>query len=79
MHLKELPERMSDPSLQPAFCTQIRHMSAALPRTALHVITQNGLDPEQFEALQDRVERNPFFRMHVQREIRRLEKQQKRE
>jgi hypothetical protein len=76
LNLKELPDKMSDPNLQPAFCPNIRRAAVAFPRTAQDILARNGLDVEQFEDMQRRLQRNPLFRMQVEREIRRLEKQQ---
>jgi hypothetical protein len=76
LNLKELPDKMSDPNLQPAFCPKIRRAAVAFPRTAQDILARNGLDVEQFEDMQRRLQRNPLFRMQVEREIRRLEKQQ---
>jgi hypothetical protein len=66
---------MSDPALQAAFSPRIRRMSAAFPRVAQSIIAANDLDAEQFEDLQRQLQRNPLFRLRVQQEMRRLEKQ----
>lgn len=66
---------MSDPAMQAAYCPKIRRLAAALPRLAESIVQRNGLDVEEFEELQRKLERNPLFRLQVRREIKQLEQQ----
>jgi len=77
LRIRELPQRMSDPEILPAMNPIIQKLSQEFPKTASRIISQNGLHIEEFNSLQDRVDKNILFRYAVQSEIRRIERESK--
>ncbi|KAJ1415086.1 hypothetical protein B484DRAFT_401573 [Ochromonadaceae sp. CCMP2298] len=75
LRMRELPPNMCDPSINPFLCPAIRKACAEYPSAAAAIIQQNGLETEQFNALQKKLARNLLFRLSVQREIDSIQKQ----
>lgn len=53
----------------------IQKLSQEFPKTASRIIAQNGLLIEEFNSLQEKVEKNFFYRFAVQNEIKRIERE----
>jgi hypothetical protein len=68
-----LPPKMSDPEFLPAMSPIIQRASANFPKVAASIISKHQLPVEDFNAMQARVDRDPVFRIRVNREIRRLD------
>jgi hypothetical protein len=68
---------MSDPEILPAMNPIIQKLSLEFPKTASRIIAQNGLHIEAFNALQERIDKNIFFRFAVQNEVRKIEREMK--
>ena len=75
--MKELPVRMADPDIQPAMNQLIQRACQDFPKAAQIIIANHGFKTEDFNKLQEKVEKNFFFRYKVQREIKHLERKEK--
>lgn len=65
---------MADPEFLPAMNPLIQKACRSFSEVANDIIRRNGLYVEEFNDLQEKVERNAFYRFRVQNEIRKLEK-----
>lgn len=77
--MKTLPPRMCDPELRPIMCRQVQHACQNYPIVAGRIVEQMGLPNDRFDVLNDQAKINPFFRFQVQREIARLEREEKKQ
>ena len=75
LRIQELPQRMSDPEILPAMNPIIQRLSQEFPKTACQIIAKNGLHIEEFNLLQEKVEKNFFYRVAVQNEIKKIEEE----
>lgn len=75
LNLSTLPVNMNDPEMQPAMCPEIRKACAEFRQTAQHIIVQNGLLVDEYNNLYQKMNKNPFYRYFVKREIGAIEKQ----
>ena len=75
LQVRTLPLNMCDPEVQPTLCPTIRNACADYPKLAQSIIKQNGLGVEEFNELQKKLDRNIFFRMKVQNEVKKIDKQ----
>lgn len=66
---------MSDPEILPAMSPIIQRLSQEFPKTASQIIARNGLHIEEFNLLQEKVEKNFFYRFAVQNEIKKIEEE----
>jgi hypothetical protein len=66
---------MSDPEILPAMNPIIQRLSQEFPKTACQIIAKNGLHIEEFNLLQEKVEKNFFYRVAVQNEIKKIEEE----
>lgn len=73
LKIKDLPPNISDPDIQPALCKLIRKAVSDFPKVAEGIIEHNGLDVDEFNILQLKMNRNILFKLHVQREINKIE------
>lgn len=73
LNIKDLPPNISDPDIQPALCKLIRKAVSDFPKVAEGIIEYNGLEVDEFNILQLKMNRNLLFKLHVQREINRIE------
>lgn len=53
----------------PAFAPIIQRSYNEFPKIATHIIESVGLKIDEFNALQSKLERNPFFRYQIRKEI----------
>lgn len=67
-----MPDGVSDMSMLAAYNPIIQKAMNELPRVAARVIEKEGLDVDQFDALQQKMKRNIFFRFRVKKALRRL-------
>lgn len=72
LRVRDLPANICDPDLQSSFAPPIRRACAEFPLIAERVMRRNGLGAEEFNELQQKLDRNPFFRFQVQQEIKKL-------
>jgi hypothetical protein len=70
-----LPARMCDPDTLPAMCGTIQKACTCFPQAAANIIGENHLAVEEFNSLNDKVKKNPFFRFQVQRQLDKLKSQ----
>lgn len=73
LKMTTLPPRMSDPEYLPAMSPVIQKASANFPKVASSIITKYQIPIEEFNRLQERIAKDPLFRIRVHKEIKRLE------
>eukprot|EP01031_Cornospumella_fuschlensis_P033575 gene33575-40617_t len=77
LNLDSLPPRMCDPKYLPAMSPLIQRASADFPVLAQRIVAAYQLDVPDFNALQDRMQRNAVFRWRVSMALREVEKEKK--
>lgn len=75
--MKKLPEEMSDPELLPTMSREIQVAQKQFQQNVGEIIKRNSLDLEDFESLNDKLKRDIFFRLRVQSQLKRMEKEDK--
>jgi len=75
--VKKLPEEMSDPELLPTMSREIQVAQKQFQQNVGEIIKRNSLDLEDFESLNDKLKRDIFFRLRVQSQLKRMEKEDK--
>ena len=75
--IKTLPSRMCDSELRPIMCRQVQNACQTYPIVAGRIVEQMGLPNDRFDELNDRTNTNPFYRFQVQRELSRLDREEK--
>eukprot|EP00981_Chlorochromonas_danica_P003605 scaffold667_cov168-Ochromonas_danica.AAC.12 len=75
LNLRDLPPRMADPDYLPAMSPNIQKACADFPQIANRVITLYGFHVEEFNALQEKLDKNWLFRLRVQNEVKKIEKE----
>ncbi len=69
LNIPDLPRGISDPAMAPAFCTSIQHAVKEFPGRASAIIAQHGLSVDEFEELQQKVNKSFLFRRMVRNTI----------
>ena len=72
MRVRELPQKIGDPELQPAMSPVIQKTVEMFPKVVTGIIQDNGLYVEEFNNLYKQMNLNPIFRWSVQCELNRL-------
>lgn len=72
LKIDRLPSKMTDPDFLPAMSPVIQRASANFPKVAAIILGKYQMPVEEFNAMQVRVDKDPLFRMRVNREIKRL-------
>lgn len=70
--MRELPQKIGDPELQPAMSPVIQKTVEMFPKAVSGIIQENGLYVEEFNNLYKKMKGNPLFRWSVQSELDRL-------
>lgn len=73
--MHQLPECMCDPDVQPAMCPTIRNACSTFPHSAEAIIKHHGLDTTEFNALQQKLQSDFFFRVRVQMTVNKIVKE----
>jgi hypothetical protein len=66
---------MCDEEIFPAMTKEIQAACREFSSRADMIVKRHGINTEEFESMQKRLTKPGFFRMRVQRELRRLEKE----
>lgn len=69
MGITDLPEDMCDARVYPAMHPLIQAACQNFPKSADAIISHHGLDTDEFNSLQAKVENDFFFRMRVRRGV----------
>jgi hypothetical protein len=64
---------MADPEYLPAMCPTIQKACKDFPQIASVIIHHNGLHIEEFNSYQDKLAKDVWYRLQVQRELSQLE------
>lgn len=74
LNIVDLPPRMCDPSIQPAMCSSIREACSGFAKSSTSILEKHGVSKDEFERLQQKIKKDFFFRLRVEREIEKIEK-----
>ena len=75
--IPELPVRMCDPDILPAMCGSVRGACEAFPKQVSSIAQEHGVTMVDFTRLNDKVRKDLFFRMLVQRECNAIEREER--
>lgn len=73
--MAQLPARMCDPDVFPAMTKEVQTACREFSSRAAVIVDRHGITPAEFESMQARLTKPGFFRMRVQNELKRLEKE----
>eukprot|EP00607_Mallomonas_marina_P008661 CAMPEP_0182424878 /NCGR_PEP_ID=MMETSP1167-20130531/11148_1 /TAXON_ID=2988 /ORGANISM="Mallomonas Sp, Strain CCMP3275" /LENGTH=207 /DNA_ID=CAMNT_0024605029 /DNA_START=378 /DNA_END=1001 /DNA_ORIENTATION=- len=74
LRLPSLPNNMCDPASLPAMSRCIQTACAEFPKIALQIVTQYGLEPEDFNELDAKMKTDALFRFRVRKEVEKVDK-----
>lgn len=74
MNIRELPPKMADPEYLPAMAPIVQRTCKDFPSVATNIIQEYGLHVEEFNALQEKLQKNFFFRYQVMNEINKIQR-----
>jgi len=74
LNIADLPPKMCDPSIQPAMCGSIRDACAGFAKSSNSILEKHGINKDEFERLQQKIKKDFFFRLRVEKEIEKIEK-----
>ena len=75
--IPELPVRMCDPDILPAMCGSVRGACDAFPKQVSTIAAQHGVSTADFTRLNDKVRKDLFFRLLVQKECNKIEREER--
>ena len=75
--IPDLPVRMCDPEILPAMCSSVQGACEKFPRTVATMAAAQGVSIGDFTRLNDRVRKDLFFRLRVQREVTKIGREER--
>lgn len=75
--IPDLPVRMCDPDILPAMCSSVQGACESFPRTVSSVAAAHGVSLSDFTRLNDKVRKDLFFRLRVQNECNKIDKEER--